>query len=156
MPTITTAPELVTLKGGLVVSVDALRVLWDLEDRGMVNSQSSWSSNVDGALGTGRMKALPDLSVGFHTITVTATDFDGMTSTDTTNIEIKPQRAGLAGDHANRVRGGAKGIAAGPAGQPPGGAERGGHNRQGRHGSKPRVKARAQPSGPDGRQQRRP
>ena len=30
----TTAPELVTLKGGLVVSVDALRVLWDLEDRG--------------------------------------------------------------------------------------------------------------------------
>ena len=34
MPTITTAPELVTLRGGLVVSVDALRVLWDLEDRG--------------------------------------------------------------------------------------------------------------------------
>ncbi len=34
MPTITTAPELVTLKGGRVVSVDALRVLWDLEDRG--------------------------------------------------------------------------------------------------------------------------
>ena len=30
----TTAPELVTLKGGLAVSVDALRVLWDLEDRG--------------------------------------------------------------------------------------------------------------------------
>ncbi len=34
MPTITTAPELVTLKGGRVVSVDALRVLWDLQDRG--------------------------------------------------------------------------------------------------------------------------
>ncbi len=34
MQAITTAPELVTLKGGLVVSVDALRVLWDLEDRG--------------------------------------------------------------------------------------------------------------------------
>ncbi len=27
-------PELLTLKGGLVVSVDALRILWDLEDRG--------------------------------------------------------------------------------------------------------------------------
>ncbi len=34
MQTTTTAPELVTLKGGLVVSVDALRMLWDLEDRG--------------------------------------------------------------------------------------------------------------------------
>ncbi len=30
----TTASELVTLKGGLVVSLDALRMLWDLEDRG--------------------------------------------------------------------------------------------------------------------------
>ena len=34
MQTTTTASELVTLKGGLVVSVDALRMLWDLEDRG--------------------------------------------------------------------------------------------------------------------------
>ena len=29
----TVAPELVTLKGGLTVSVAALRVLWGLEDR---------------------------------------------------------------------------------------------------------------------------
>ena len=34
MPATITAPELVTLKSGLVVSVEALRVLWDLEDRG--------------------------------------------------------------------------------------------------------------------------
>ncbi len=34
MPAATTAPELVTLKQGLVVSVNALRLLWDLEDRG--------------------------------------------------------------------------------------------------------------------------
>ena len=34
MPATTTARELVTLKSGLVVSVEALRVLWDLEDRG--------------------------------------------------------------------------------------------------------------------------
>ena len=33
MQATTTAPELVTLKGGLVVSVDALRVFWDLESR---------------------------------------------------------------------------------------------------------------------------
>jgi len=33
MQTTTTVPELVTLKSGLVVSVDALRVLWDLEGR---------------------------------------------------------------------------------------------------------------------------
>ena len=30
----TTAPELVTLKGGVAVSVDALRLAWDLENRG--------------------------------------------------------------------------------------------------------------------------
>ena len=34
MPATTTAPDLVTFKGGLVVSLDALRVLWDLEHRG--------------------------------------------------------------------------------------------------------------------------
>ena len=34
MKTSTTASELVALKGGLVVSTDALRTLWDLEDRG--------------------------------------------------------------------------------------------------------------------------
>ena len=34
MEATTTAPELVTLRGGLVVSVDALRVLWNLEGRG--------------------------------------------------------------------------------------------------------------------------
>ena len=34
MKATTRAPELLTLKGELVVSADALRVLWDLEDRG--------------------------------------------------------------------------------------------------------------------------
>ena len=34
METTTTASELVTLKGGVVVSADALRTLWNLEDRG--------------------------------------------------------------------------------------------------------------------------
>ena len=33
-PVITMAPELVTLKGGLVVAADALLVLWSLEERG--------------------------------------------------------------------------------------------------------------------------
>ena len=35
METITTASELVTLKGGLVVSADALRMLWDLRGPGV-------------------------------------------------------------------------------------------------------------------------
>jgi hypothetical protein len=34
MPTTTTVSDLETLKGGLLVSVDALRMLWTLEDRG--------------------------------------------------------------------------------------------------------------------------
>ena len=34
MQTTTTVPDLVSLKGGLAVSVDAMRVLWGLEDRG--------------------------------------------------------------------------------------------------------------------------
>jgi hypothetical protein len=36
MPTTTTtAPELVTLKGGFAVTLDALRLLWHLEDAGL-------------------------------------------------------------------------------------------------------------------------
>ena len=34
MQATTTAPELVTLRGGLVVPATALRVMWDLEYRG--------------------------------------------------------------------------------------------------------------------------
>jgi hypothetical protein len=35
MPTLTTAPELVTLKGGITVSLAALKLLWHLEDTGL-------------------------------------------------------------------------------------------------------------------------
>jgi hypothetical protein len=35
MSSTTAAPETVTLKAGFVVSLDALRLAWDLEDRGL-------------------------------------------------------------------------------------------------------------------------
>jgi hypothetical protein len=36
MPTSSTAAETVVLKGGLTVSLDALRLLWGFEDRGCI------------------------------------------------------------------------------------------------------------------------
>ena len=61
---------------------------WDLEDRGLTNPAITWTSSLDGAIGTGRMIMNAGLSVGSHVITVTATDSDAMTATDTVNITI--------------------------------------------------------------------
>lgn len=48
---------------------------WDSED-GVLDQQITWTSNIDGALGSGRTIDLeaPDLSEGVHVITVRATD----------------------------------------------------------------------------------
>jgi len=49
----------------------------------------TWTSNVDGLLGTGNPLAYPaDMAYGAHTITARATDLQGNSATDTVNLTI--------------------------------------------------------------------
>jgi len=61
---------------------------WDLEDRQITGSSIQWSSNLDGPLGSGRLTSVNTLSPGVHTLTVTATDSDGMMTSDTSTVAI--------------------------------------------------------------------
>ena len=60
----------------------------DLEN-GDLTAAISWSSDLDGALGTGGSVATGGLSLGTHTITATVTDSHGASSSDTVTVEIK-------------------------------------------------------------------
>src|SRR5690606_10318959 len=53
---------------------------WDLEDLMLPDSHVTWSSSLDGVLGTGIELPLSDLTPGQHVITVTGTDSHGMSS----------------------------------------------------------------------------
>ena len=63
---------------------------YDTEDGGLGSSAFSWSSSIDGNLGTGSflVQSAADLTPGAHTIAVTATDSDNTTATATVNITI--------------------------------------------------------------------
>jgi len=59
----------------------------DVED-GDVSASLSWTSNLDGTIGSGASFSISTLSEGTHTITVTATDSNSLTSTDTITINV--------------------------------------------------------------------
>ncbi len=61
---------------------------WDIEDRALTGGSIVWTSSLDGVIGTGRLLAVNDLSVGLHVITVTATDSDLQTVSDAHTINI--------------------------------------------------------------------
>lgn len=61
---------------------------WDLEDRALTGSSVVWSSDVDGPVATGRITSFAGFSVGTHQLTVTATDSDGQSSSDTVEIVV--------------------------------------------------------------------
>ena len=63
---------------------------YDADDGLLPSSSFSWQSDIDGNLGTGEFLVLSasDLTLGVHTITVTATDSDLMTATATVEITI--------------------------------------------------------------------
>ena len=69
---------------------------WDLEDRELSDSQMVWTSDLDGQIAIGRLTSVTDLSVGTHVLTVTGTDDDLLTATDTTTILITDR--GLPGE----------------------------------------------------------
>ena len=64
---------------------------WDLEDRALTGSSIQWSSSINGPIGSGRLTSVSDLSPGVHVVTVTATDTDGMMSSDTTIVAVTPR-----------------------------------------------------------------
>lgn len=64
---------------------------WDLEDRFLTGSSVVWTSSLDGPIATGRMTSTAALSVGTHVLTVTVTDSDIQTASDTTTITITPR-----------------------------------------------------------------
>ncbi len=59
----------------------------DVED-GNVSASLSWTSNLDGTIGSGASFSITTLSEGAHTITATATDSDDLTSSDTITINV--------------------------------------------------------------------
>ena len=63
---------------------------------GDISASISWSSSVDGSLGTGASVATSSLSVGNHTITASATDSTSLVGTDQISITILPSAGDLA------------------------------------------------------------
>ncbi len=61
---------------------------YDLEDGTLGDASFQWSSSIDGVLGTGVSLSTAELSTGQHTITLTVTDSDGMSSQAQRTINI--------------------------------------------------------------------
>ncbi|MEX0629809.1 MAG: hypothetical protein WEE67_05150 [Chloroflexota bacterium] len=75
-----------TYPSGAEVALQA--TAFDPEDRTMPGDAISWSSSLDGELGTGSELVVDDLSAGFHLLTATVTDSDGLTDTTSFELEI--------------------------------------------------------------------
>ena len=63
---------------------------YDAEDGTLSGSSLIWTSSRDGQIGTGTSFTRNDLSVGTHTITLTATDSLGATGSDSVSITVTP------------------------------------------------------------------
>jgi hypothetical protein len=61
---------------------------YDLEDGDLSGGALVWSSDVDGVLGSGDSQAFDDLTPGYHAITLTTTDSDEMTDSDSITIYV--------------------------------------------------------------------
>jgi hypothetical protein len=61
---------------------------YDREDGSLSGASLTWTSSVDGNIGTDSTLYLTNLSPGLHTITLTATDSDAMSASASVNIYI--------------------------------------------------------------------
>jgi hypothetical protein len=62
---------------------------WDVEDGPLSGASLVWTSNRSGILGTGGDLAVAGLPSGWHTLTLRATDSDGMTAVATARIYVR-------------------------------------------------------------------
>ena len=69
----------------------------DPEDGPLSGGDLVWESNLDGQIGTGESFTRSDLSAGSHIITLTATDSEGATDTDSVGIVVEQGGGSLAG-----------------------------------------------------------
>ena len=77
------------------VSVGFTGTASDTED-GDLSASISWSSDLDGALGTGASLSISTLSVGEHLITASATDSGSLSGSDVILLTIDPAPTGSA------------------------------------------------------------
>lgn len=70
---------------------------YDLEDGQLGDSSLTWTSSINGVLGTGPSLVVPgaDLSEGVHTITLTGRDGDGQSATAQITVLVARDRASL-------------------------------------------------------------
>lgn len=69
-------------------AVPFVGVARDLEDGALMNGSLTWTSSIDGALGSGG-SFTKALSVGTHTVTLTATDSAGNVDTDSITLTMQ-------------------------------------------------------------------
>jgi peptidoglycan/xylan/chitin deacetylase (PgdA/CDA1 family) len=70
---------------------------YDPEDGRLADVSLTWSSDVDGILGTGEVLDVPFLSPGTHRITLMATDSEGKSATATVQIDVEVPAPALIG-----------------------------------------------------------
>ena len=80
------APSGGSAREGSLVWLQA--VAWDTDDGTLDDGAVVWTSSRDGNLGTGASLPVYDLSVGSHTITMTAKDSDDNVVTDTITVTV--------------------------------------------------------------------
>jgi len=68
--------------------VTLIGAAWDQEDGTLTGTALLWSDSVSGTVGSGEELVIPQLAEGRHTITLTATDSDGMTGTTSVHIRV--------------------------------------------------------------------
>lgn len=75
----------------------------DLEDGALTGADLTWSSQLDGQIGTGERVETSSLSTGDHVVTLTATDSQGQTSDDSIAVTVR-QPANLVVDRMRTLR----------------------------------------------------
>ncbi len=66
---------------------------FDVEDNILADPQLSWTSSLQGSLGTGGMLQTTDLVTGTHVITLTVTDSQANTATSTTTVIVTGEQS---------------------------------------------------------------